>query len=369
MYPRSARFDALVRNGGATSRRVEVWRGGTRIDNFGDNGIPVYGGEVAVDGSKLTRRILSGLRVDATDAMWDLLSPPGTRLHVHRGVGAELLPVGRFIVDDLTETYGGDWDGQVGAAPDLMVLVQRARFPAPREFSEGTSVLFALRTLVEEVLGPATVLATSRAVLSGPKTFERDRDKAVLELAQAAAADVFCAPDGTPMIVDTPQLGTSVWTVNPGDGGVLYSGTRGRSLRTSYSAVSASNNGVGGDAPYPPQVVYDDDPRSPTYYLGPFGLNTYFIASDLLATPEQALLAAKARLPLVTAARATLDVTAECHPGLDANDTITVVLPPRFGGQQQVVERHLIGSVTVPLGDGTQSITTKSAVADVEDSA
>jgi hypothetical protein len=112
--------------------------------------------------------------------------------------------------------------------------------------------------------------------------------------------------------------------------------------------------------------VYDDNPDSPTYYLGPLGVVPYFMSSELFTDAGQAWRAASARLPLVTANRAEFDLTAECNSALEAWDTVAVHLPRRLRGQTAVTERHLLGQFTVPLTpDGVQSMSTRSSVADL----
>lgn len=365
-------FLEAIRNPPAIAVRVEVWRSGVRVDTYGDAGIPVYAGTIQVDGTKLTRRTLSGLRVDATDEMWDLLSPPGTRLHCYRGFkysygGSELIPVGRFVIAGVSETYGGDWDGTVDTAPDLMALVADARFVAPRTFIAGTAIRDMIGTLLSEVLGDATVLASSDATLQSTAVYERDRLDAIDKACQSIGAMAYIAPDGSPMVVDIPPLAdVAVWDVDAGDTGVLYNAKRSRTTERTYTAVSASPAAIDGAAPFDPQVVYDDNPDSPTYYLGPMGIKPYFMTSELFASEGQALNAASLRLPLVTATRAEIDAEAECNPALEAWDTIAVHLPRRLRGQTAVTERHLVAQCTVPLTPGgVQSISTRSAVADL----
>jgi hypothetical protein len=367
----SQTFLDAVRNPPAIAVRLEVWRSGARVDPYGEQGLAVYAGQVQLDRTKLVRRTLSGVHVDATDDTWNLLSPPGTELRAFRGFrypngSSELIPVGRFLLDDLSETYGGEWDGAVDTAPDVMVRVQRAQFLTPRTFLAGTRISDVISTLVGEILGPVTNLASSQATLLTDAVFDTDRGKAVTDSATSIGADVFCAPDGSPVIVDTPQLADPVWAVDTGDSGILYKASRQRRGSESYSAVAAVSQDVGGAPPWPPQVAYDDDPNSPTYYLGPFGLVPLFLPSALYGAPDQALAAARARLPLVSGAHAQLDIDAECNPALDGGDTIEVRLPRRLRGQTPVTEQHLVSALTVPLtAAGTQSITSFSTAADL----
>lgn len=378
MYsPVSGLFLPAVRNPPAIVSRVEVWRNGARVDTYGSAGIPIYAGEVQVDGTKATRRTLTGLQVDATDEMWDLLSPVGTRLHAYRGFRygpgvSELVPLGRFVVTSLAEDYGGDWEGQVDTAADLMSLVERATFTAPRTFPARTLVVDMISTLLGEVLGSVQVTATSQAVLPSTTVLEFDRLGEIQKAAESIGAVVYTDVQGGPVIADAPVLqNTAVWDIDVDpDSGILYQASRSRSTDQAYSAVVAVPTGIDGAATFSPQVAYDNDPNSPTYYLGPLGVAPYRLESDKWTSATQALAAAQAMLPLVTANRAEFDLTAECNPALDAWDTVNVHLPRRFRGQETVVERHMIGSLTVPLTpDGVQRITTRSSVADLPASA
>lgn len=375
MYPVTARFLDAIRRPPGIYTRVEVWFDGERVDGYGDDGIPVHGGNVDVDPGKQVRRTLTGVEVDATDAMWNLLSPVGTQLRAYRGFRylngeVDAVPLGVFVVPNLSETYGGNWGGQIGTASDPMILVQRARFTTPRAILPGRRVIEVIAELVSEILGPVAVMSDSQAVTGSGLLYERDRGKAIGELAAAAAVDVFCSPDGAPTIRDTPQLAdTGVWTVDPGDDGVLYTATRERTHERTYSGVVVAADLPDGAPGFDPVEVWDEDPLSPTYYLGPFGKVPYFFTSPLVRGSGDALAVAYSLLPKVTAPRAQLTLEAECNPALADGDTITVTLPPRQRGSTRVTERHLVGPFTVPLtADGVQHIDTASSAPDVEDS-
>lgn len=376
MYPDLPdRFFDAIRNPPAITSRVEVWLGGARADDYGDDGLPFYGGQVDVDGGKQIRRTLTGLQVDADTDTWDLLSPPGTELRAWRGFrypngDTDEVPQGRFVIPNLEETYGGDWDGQIGSAPDRFDLVRKARFTTPRAIPAGVYIKDTIATLMSEVLGTVTNTCTSFAVTPSPLLYERDRAKAIQEMAASIGADVGVSADGTPYVRDAPVLAsTPVWQVTVGDDGILYRATRGRSYERTYSGVVASAAQIDGALPFPPVTVWDTNPGSPTYHLGPFGKVPFFLTSPLLGTSAQASTAAETRLRDVTAIRNQLTVDAETNPALEDGDTITVTLPARDGFGSPIVERHLVKAFTVPLlPSGLQRIETVSSAADVEES-
>ena len=375
MWSVSAQFLDAIRRPPAIKTRVEVWRGGVRQDTFGDDGLPIYAGQVQVDGTKLTRRTLTGLQVDATDDNWALLSPVGTQLRCYRGFrygpgSSELAPLGWFDLTSFSETYGDAWDGTVDTAVDPMNRVQRAQFTAPRTFAAGTLITTVISTLLSEVLGSVHVTATSTAALLSTAVYERDRLDAIDKACQSIGACAYVAPDGTPTLADIPTLGTPVWTVDTGDSGVMYKTVRQRSTDDTFSAVVATGTAIDGAAPFAPQIAYDTDPSSPTYYLGDFGLVPYYLSSDLFTSAGQAMAAAQARLPLVTAPHAQMNIDAECNSALEAFDTIAVALPKRMRGSTAVTERQMLRTFTVPLTPaGTQSMTTMSSAVDVPGSA
>lgn len=369
------RFFEAISNPPAITSRVEVWLGGTRVDDYGDEGLPFYAGQVDVDGGKQIRRTLTGLQTDATPETWDLLSPLGTELRAFRGFrylnnDTDEVPLGRFVVPNLEETYGDNWDGQIGSAPDRFDLVRKARFTLPRAVPAGVSIVDTIADLISEVLGTVTVTATSTAVTPSPLLFERDRAKAIADMCASIGADVLIGPDGTPFVRDAPQLADDpVWQVTIGDDGTLYRATRQRSYERTYSGVVASAGQIDGALPFTPVTVWDTNPDSPTYHLGPFGEVPYFLTSALLGGTAQASTAAEVRLRDVTAIRNQLTLEAECNPALEDGDTITVTLPARSWGGFPTVERHLVRAFTVPLlPSGVQRIETVSTAPDFEDS-
>ena len=236
MYsPLGSQFLPAVRNPRAILTRTEVWRGGQRVDTYGDKGIPLYGGEMQCDGTKSTRRTLTGLQVDATDEMWNLLSPVGTRLHAYRGFQygpgvTELIPLGKFVIASLAEEYGGTWEGQVDTAADLMSLVERQTFTKPRTFPANSRVVDMISTLLSEVLGSVQVTATSTATLPSTTVLEFDRLGEIQNAAQSIGAVVYVDVNGGPVIADAPVLANSaVWDIDVDpDSGILDQASRSR---------------------------------------------------------------------------------------------------------------------------------------------
>jgi Domain of unknown function (DUF5047) len=335
--------------------RVEVWLAGSQILDD----LPYLSGEVTLNGPGGVRGTLAlTVAPDEGTATWDLLSPIGTELVPYRGVRfidgtSEWVPLGVFGIDSQRMGYGADGTLSL-TAPDRWARVQRARFLAPAT-TTGGAVTEAIRLATDAVSVACTNTATS-AASTNAQIWDRDRDAAVVALMTSASAEIFFDRAGLLVARNVPRLtSVPVWTVDAGMSGVLVGADRSRDRARTYSAVVAIGTATDGTTPLAPQIAYDDDPDSPTYYLGPFGLVPYFYASPLLTTTAQALAAAKTILAKVTGMAAQLSIENAVNPALDPGDTIAAVLP------SGTVEAHLIDTVTIPLDVGTsQKITTRS---------
>ena len=93
--------------------KVEVWRGGTRLDTGLSGGsLPILAGQVKDDATAKVRRSLT-LEVPATDEIWNMLAVPGTELRPYRGIE---LPGGAsgVVVEETSGRLGTD---RLGSAP------------------------------------------------------------------------------------------------------------------------------------------------------------------------------------------------------------------------------------------------------------
>lgn len=356
-------FLAALRGTHTLHVRAEAWRNGIRVGGT----LQVLDGQVE-QAAGLTSSPRRTLNIDLAPAkgLWDALSPAGTQLKVWRGVRypdgtTEDVPLGVFDVDEQTLGYAADGPALSITAPDLWVRVQRARFEWPWSGS-GRVLDIALEMATDDQVG-LSLGSTSgdSSVTVRPQVWERDRDAAIADLARAAGVWIYVDSLGQVICRPVPSLSAApVWTVDASASGVLLDAERGRSRQRTYNVVVVSGGDLGGTAPFPPELVEDDDPTSPTYIDGGFGRVPYFQTSSLFTTAAQALQAGQATLRRVSGLAASLDLTSIVNPALEAGDVIEVLLPNRHGDGAKV-ERHIIDSVTVPLSAaGTQQIRTRS---------
>jgi hypothetical protein len=348
-------FDAL-RYSHTVATKVELWSGLTLIE--GD--VPISGGSVTVSSDRGVRRKLDVTITDTT--LWDLLVP-GVELRAYRGVAflngqTEYSALGVFRVDRRSISAGISDSIVVSSAPDRFARVQRARFTSPEASTLGALVRDEIRRLMVDAVPAAgyEVTATSAATV-GALVWDRDRDEAInKDLAPAIGAEAYFDPDGNIVVRDEPTIVTApVWTVDAGvSSAVLVSGSRSVDDSRTYSGVVVRPSNVDGAVPFTPQIVWDTDPLSPTY-VSVYGQVPYFYSSPVITTAAQALSAANTLLPKVTSFNSQLDLTVAANPALEPGDVLTV----RFlDGLEQ---RHMVDSLTIPLGLGDMTIATRSS--------
>lgn len=219
------------------------------------------------------------------------------------------------------------------------------------------STVDALADLVEAADGRITCTdLTGSTATHGASLWERDRDKAVMELAKSIGAQVVMTVEGEAEIRPVPSLADAVvWRVYGGDGGVLVEARRGASQGNTYNAAKVEGEASDGSAPVW-AAAYVTDSASPLVWGGPFARRPRFYRSPLITTQAQADAAAAALLARVTGVAKTVTVDAAPHPGLDGGDVIDVEVAPG------VFERHIVDGFSLPLGPGGVTIDTRTSV-------
>jgi uncharacterized protein DUF5047 len=352
VYAVTPQFLAALRGPHTAVITCDAWRDGDLIASE----LPVLDGSVTVDGTAQVRRQLD-VTLSPDPGLWDTLAPVGTQLRVSRGVrygdgSTEIVPLGVFPIDVQNLSYAADGALQI-TAPDQWVTVQRARFQTPYVAIPATRIIPQITALINGALGPAwpiNITATSTALV-GRQTWDRDRDKAIADLAASIGAEAFLDPIGTAVLRDLPDAdGTPVWTVDAGGTGIFAGATRSRDRQRTYSAVVVQSQNADGSTRLAPVTISDTNPTSPTYVDGPFGFVPYFYSSELLRTTAQMTSAGRKLLPKVTGLQSQLNLdAATVNPALDAGDVLAVLLPPESPLSARPVETHIIDQVTIPL--------------------
>lgn len=351
----SPRFLNAIRTGAKIDVSCTVWENGTYVGV-----LPVAGGSVSVDGSKVGVR--RQLTLETTADQWDALSGFGLELRPFRGISyvdgsVERVPLGVFPIDNVKLSYGASGRCTV-AAPDRFARVQGAQFEEPQTTS-GRAVAEIARFATEAFAFPVSseTSGASSVVDVTDSMWERDRAAAIAQMCTMAALDSEFDADGTFVVRDIPGMTAQpVWTVNAGERGVMTGAAKERNRQRAFSVVIVTAADIDGFPPFEPVTVEDDDPTSPTYVGGSFGRIPYFYSAPEIADEDQARAAGRGILDRQRANAAQLSLEAVVNPALAVWDTIAATFP------DGTTETHLVTGFTVPLSvDGVQTITTRSS--------
>lgn len=353
-------YRQAIRGGVGLTYTVDASLGGSPV--AGATGLEPTGGSITDTTKPGVRRVLN-LSLPSAPGLFDRLSPIGTQLKVWAHVRytdrtVVDIPMGVFDID--SEQLSDSSGGLSLTAPDKWVKIQRARFLWPTGPQVGIKVTDQIVALIRDALGssePVNVTATSTATV-GPLVWEKDRDKAINDLAADIGAWVFFDRNGVATISNLPTIGESAdWLVDASASGVLTELDRERSRAKTRNVIVVSSSATDGEK-FPVQYVWDNDPASPTYAgtnppfatdVGPFGIVPEYIDTPLPLSPNGARQAGLTRLARTTGLASQVSLGQVPNPALDAFDVLDV-LPP--GSSDTVVLGYQ--TTTGQDGFGTQ---------------
>lgn len=148
------------------------------------------------------------------------------------------------------------------------------------------------------------------------------------DMAQAIGKRLFFDPSGVCTLADTPDPNVliTVFDYSTGASGLLETLQQTLSPHQSYSHAIVIGEPLDGTAPVRSDV-YDTDPTSPTYYLGPFGNRPTMLRSPLVRTQAQADDACAALLLRSKGAMQMVQATAVPVTAHEAYDAVRVSSP------------------------------------------
>lgn len=348
MYAVSANFLTALRSSHTVRVQVDAYRGGSLVASD----LPVAGGSVAVDATSDVRRQLDLTIADPTLApkagdTTGPLTPFGTELYVRRGIAfpngtVEWVPLGWFRIQQVSASLGLDALKVQGV--DRSRTVADAKFLTPTQSVTTNTVPNEIKRLVQQAIPGAVFTDTTGSTSSTPDlVWEQERWPAISDLARSIGAEVFFDADGKCLLRAVPSISNAVaWYVDAGEGGVMVSGSQETSRESTYNGVVATGERTDQFAAYT-STKTDDDPASPTYWLGPYGQVPYFYTSASITTQAQADAAASGLLARTKGLTRSVSLSSIPNPALDAGDVVQVVFP------DGTYERHIVDSLTIPL--------------------
>lgn len=296
----------------------------------------LHAGTVQASATQQARWSLSGLRVSGVEVDRRGFSPYGTRLRVrlgmaHSATDVEYVPLGVYRLEDVDRGLTGRTVETSAKSFEQQVI--DARFVTPRVIPP-TSARLLTQALVREAVPGALVRWSVDDTILPRIVAERERWEVLdgpsdaTSVARSLGARIYCDGQGIFTAAPVPTLADApVWTADTGEGGLLLDGNESLSRDGVYNAVVVTGESTDPDVPpVGPGIAVDDDPASPTYWGGPFGMVPRFYSSPLLRTQVACEKAALGMLQPYLGLRQTARLQL-VNPALTPDDVIDVRMP------------------------------------------
>lgn len=300
------------------------------------------GGGVTEDATAEVRRRCSITCVDATGELTprgaeDLLTPYGTELRPYRGVKyadgtVEVIPLGVFRISQV------DVDDQVGGSPDIKIeafdrsrTVQRDKFTEPYTVAKDTNIVDAIKAILSRTFPALEYDAISTELkTTAPLVYEQNTSpwEAVTSLAVSIGCEVYFNATGRVVIAppaDIDALPAPSFEYAEGRGCTMLNLSSKFTDEPGFNGIVLTGETVGDEAPPVRAVVWDTEPTSPTYHLGPYGEVPEFVTDPNVKTDEDAENAARSLLQGILGFSDQLSIVAWPNPAQTAGDVVKVV--------------------------------------------
>jgi fibronectin type 3 domain-containing protein len=322
-------FFAALRRSHKVVARVEVLDAAGRViastDRSSDPRLAVVSGSVDVDRGAHIRRTCS-VSLAGTDRRVipikarDLFSVvSGHELRLSRGIEfadgqQQLWTLGVFGLSAAPTTDNPDALEVRLSGSDRSRRVIRNRFTAPYIVADGSNAVTAAQALIRDRLPGVQFRSANTAYTTPQLIFDEQSDpwQAAQDILSGAGMEVFFDIDGYCVIQaepdpNDPTLRAS-FTYAEGAEATILGLTRDTDNEQIYNGVIVTGESTTNSAPVRGEA-WDDNPASPTYYLGTYGKVPLFYRSEFIKTTQQATAAAKARLRKVMGATELISFT------------------------------------------------------------
>lgn len=366
MQTSSVEFGELIRHSHTMCSKVDITLGSAAnvVATTGSGELELVGGGVTIDRSSSTRRTCdlsfsdSGRRIvprqmsDLSATEW--FNPISYfEFRPYRGIvlgngSKEYIPQGVFHIAD----YEGDEDEfgvEVGVqARDRSAIISANKFRSPYNISAGTDYATAIQAIVTDRavsrFTPTFNLVSTNGLATTPAmSFDQNDDPwaEVEKMAESIGMEVFFGVLGELILqhVPSPDL-APVSAVYRTDA----DGVRVAPLSRKISREDARNGViVRGNAPWllvpVSGGVWDDDPLSATYRLGPMGERPEVIEDAMVTNTAQAVVAAQGRFNAIVGVLEQVTFSAIVDPRHTVGDVIEIESDPSGVNGRYILER------------------------------
>lgn len=313
--------------------------------------VAIAGGDVKLDA---TADIRGSLDLETTDP-WpadasDLLTPYGNELFVERGIvfgsgAVEWVSLGYFRISDVDQDDAPDGPLRI-VGHDRMASIVDSKLTSPRQYTSGTSVQAAFNELIGDIYPGAVIVFdfdAAATLFTASHVAEEDRYKFLKDIVDSLGKVMWWDYQGRLQVATAPDPLTPVLDINHGRGGILVKLARSLSRQDAFNAVVATGEAAG-EKPPVRGVAYDTNPKSPTYWFGPFGKVPYKFSSSFITTPDQARVAAEQKLSRSIGVPYGADFQSVVCAALEPLDPIRV-----SHSDKEPDDFHVVETLTIPL--------------------
>lgn len=262
----------------------------------------------------------------------------------------EMCPLGVFLLNDTAINDSPAGTTLELSGTDLARKISRNRWDTTFIVEEGTNYASAIQNLVEDRM-PGIVTNFASTERTAPRLFfgeqgQNDPWQDAQDLATAIGYELYFDPRGICVLrpEPDPDIHEAQWTFEDEAHPTIVTLSRRVSDADTYNKVIAQGEGSSNDVPVQ-AIAIDDDPASPTYYLGPYGTVTYTFRSAMITTAEQAQDAADALLVRIKGITESVELSAVPMPALEPGDVVAVDRE-----RSKLEGRFLIDAMSIPLG-------------------
>lgn len=252
----------------------------------------------------------------------------------------------------VTGSGGGNTGGGLSieiSGVDLSRSVARNSWEDVYFVPAGTNYAAAIHDIIEDRL-PNTQYNFASTTHTTPKlifgmSMDADPWQDAQDLATAIGMELFFDALGVCTLRDVPDPGTgqSVWTFSDSANPTIASATRSLTDQTVFNYIVAYGESVDNAVPVS-AVAFDDNPNSPTYYLGAYGKVPTSFTSPEITTVEQAQAAADALLNLSIGNAENVELSVVPNPAIEPGDVVTVTI-----GELKLTGTFMVNDMNTPL--------------------
>lgn len=357
MLPVSGRWAAGLRQNHRPIHRIQLAKTGTVLLDY----LKVESGSVTKDAGQAPRTFATVTMADTSAATAQLCTPFGYRLRFYRGLQYPDNTQEMILYADLdivASSFSRPDNTLTMQLADVSAIIAGDTIPGPVTPPGLASAQEAITWLIgrSQYYGPDVDVADSTGAakpIAADWAADGDPWDAVEQLADAIGAECYFTPARTPVLRPVPSLKTTPDALLYAlDGGTVteIESTLDRAPNVVYVWGAPQANGKQARG-----VAYDTSPSSPTSINSAYGQVVSVIQRPSPLTSAQAQSAAAAMLRRVQGKVRTVRLQAIPDCSLEPGDTVEL----RFAGG--AIERHIIQSVTIPIGGhDAMEITTRT---------